>query len=126
VTSNLRPNYREYIQSDDWKKRRGRALWRSAHLQTPQCEICGKLGGSFKNRDSDDRHRVDNSRGLEVHHLTYTNLGNETPEDLIVLCTDNLHLVYSNFKRGVGCHERAHADPDFAREVAMKAAVRKP
>lgn len=94
------PDYREYINSDDWKLRRVAALKRSISRSTsrryPACEVCGKEGHSHKNSRSrldsrERRFRVDYSNGLEVHHLHYRNLGQEEPEDLIVLCTDVLY-----------------------------------
>src|SRR3546814_2939159 len=43
-------------------------------------------------RSEDSRYRVENAVGLEVHHLNYRSLGQEEPQDLIVLCTDALFL----------------------------------
>jgi hypothetical protein len=57
--------YRTYIQSPEWAERRQRALSRAG----ARCERCKAFGVR-----------------LEVHHLTYTNLGHEPDEDLQVLC----------------------------------------
>ena len=57
-------NYMEYIQSEDWKKRRDKKL-RKADWK---CERCGS------------------GINLCIHHITYDNLGNEPMSDLLVLC----------------------------------------
>lgn len=83
--------------------------------------------------------------GVAAHtdrKVTY--LRQESPEDLIVLCTDVLY--YEDYDRAhhawrraggkdsgyreppypedVGCHERVHKDPAFKREVARIASER--
>jgi 5-methylcytosine-specific restriction endonuclease McrA len=68
--------YEDYLKSFEWKVRRLRAL-RDAD---GKCQKCGK------------------AKGLEVHHLRYTNLGAEPPEDLAVLCLD--------------CHVQEHENPN--------------
>lgn len=55
--------YRKYLQSDWWKQRRNEIV-----EQRKVCEICGS------------------SKNLEVHHLTYENIGHEKDEDLKLLC----------------------------------------
>lgn len=55
--------YREYLQSDDWKKKRQERLWFDK-----KCQICGR------------------PFDLEVHHLTYKNFPCENATDLITLC----------------------------------------
>jgi len=55
------------------------------------CEVCGSDGA------------------LEAHHLSYDNLGNEEPQDLVVLCD--------------ACHAGAHdgvIPPDVLREIANR------
>jgi 5-methylcytosine-specific restriction endonuclease McrA len=59
-------SYQEYLASDSWKRRRGRAKHLAGHL----CQVCGW------NED------------LQVHHKTYRRLGHEIDSDLIVLCSD--------------------------------------
>lgn len=65
-------SYHKYLETDGWQERRQNALeaagWR--------CQVCN------------------NSERLEVHHRTYKNLGNETLDDVIVLCR--------------GCHSKFH------------------
>jgi hypothetical protein len=63
----------EYLKSDHWKAVRGRALLRAGGY----CAGCRRQ-----------------MRHLEVHHLTYRNLGQEKESDLMVLC----HR----------CHEKEH------------------
>ena len=91
--------YHDYIASDAWKQRRVAALNRSssrvsaAYLGLPRCEFCGQCGTRHKNSRSRldfkaRQFRVEQSNGLHVHHVTYERLGDEHPDDLIVLCTD--------------------------------------
>jgi 5-methylcytosine-specific restriction endonuclease McrA len=56
--------YLTYIHSSAWKVRRERALSRAGF----RCQVCGAR-----------------SR-LQVHHVTYANLGHEADEDLTVMC----------------------------------------
>lgn len=59
-------SYYSYINSSRWSKKRKAAVERAGF----KCEICGAKAR------------------LEVHHLTYSTLGNEPPEHLQVLCED--------------------------------------
>lgn len=68
--------YAQYLASAGWRKRRNEAL----KLSGWQCSRCGAR------------------KGLEVHHLTYANVGAEPPEDLEVLCGS--------------CHEGEHITQD--------------
>ena len=81
--------YSEYIQSDEWKEVRREAL----DLAGWQCNRCSE--------------RI----GLQVHHITYKNLGCEEPGDLEVLC-EHHHEIAD--------HERvaARAKRRFHRRVA--------
>jgi len=56
--------YREYLHSETWRRRRLVKLEAANH----RCEYCGETGR------------------LSVHHLTYERLGCEYSSDLIVLC----------------------------------------
>lgn len=66
-------DYQEYLNSPEWQEVRLVALKRSGN----KCQICGS------------------KHNLDVHHNSYTNLGNEHKhlEDLIVLCAEH-HLLY--------------------------------
>jgi 5-methylcytosine-specific restriction endonuclease McrA len=57
--------YKAYLRSDAWRVRRERAL-EVAGRRCQRCPAC---------------------TDLQVHHLRYTNLGNELDEDLEVLCS---------------------------------------
>lgn len=70
------PDYASYIQSREWRERRKAALY----LCNRRCKDC--------QRDGQDHVR------LEVHHLSYANLGHEADADLVVLCGS--------------CHRRRH------------------
>lgn len=58
--------YESYLNSFDWYLKRRAALGRANN----RCQKCGE------------------TRGLEVHHLTYAHLGAEREEDLLVVCKD--------------------------------------
>jgi 5-methylcytosine-specific restriction endonuclease McrA len=60
------PAYLIYIRSDAWRIKREQALRRAGY----RCQVCG------------DKHGP-----KQVHHNNYQNLGNEKPEDLIVVCS---------------------------------------
>jgi 5-methylcytosine-specific restriction endonuclease McrA len=65
--------YRRYLKTEHWKAKKAEALARAGH----KCQLCGKPLAP-----------------LNVHHNTYTNLGDEKPEDLVVICRK--------------CHKRHH------------------
>lgn len=65
--------YHEYLLSEEWAETRQRALERAMF----RCQSCG----------SRDR--------LQAHHRTYERVGEESADDLIVLCAI--------------CHEKVHA-----------------
>ena len=90
-------NYHAYIKSPEWAATRDDALHR-AHCY---CEFCGW--------QTPDPHLPPWWK-LHVHHLTYRNLGNEQPEDLIVLCSS--------------CHHDVHHYPKRADEVQRFANLR--
>ena len=60
----LPTEYEDYLLSDHWQKKRLKALEKAEH----KCERCGT------------------TERLQVHHLSYKNLGCEPLEDLQVLC----------------------------------------
>lgn len=70
--------YNVYLQGDHWKKFREETI-----KERKKCEHCGT---------------EDN---LIVHHKSYLNLGNEKPEDVLVLCDDchkNIHMKSNSGK----------------------------
>jgi len=80
----LTDNYRRYLESDEWRAVRSGALERARH----RCARCGS---------TDDLH---------VHHVSYTRLGYERPDDLTVLCA--------------ACHELEHRRRDRERLDARR------
>lgn len=64
--------YRKYLKSDEWAQLKIDLF----ELRGYSCEKCP------------------NKKRLDVHHLTYENIYNEEPEDLIILCKK--------------CHNKAH------------------
>lgn len=65
--------YEAYLKSPQWADKRLSAIERAGR----RCQVCAAKGAP-----------------LDVHHNGYRNLGNEPPEDLLVVCR--------------GCHERIH------------------
>lgn len=70
--------YKKYINSPEWKQKA--AFIR--HLDKNTCRICGFIEGKSK-RITGLR---DDSKYLEVHHLTYERLFTELLSDLVTLC----------------------------------------
>ena len=64
--------YNTYLRSSHWRKTRVGVLVRAGY----RCEECG------------------NNRSLQIHHLSYSNLGNESPYELQCLCSK--------------CHKKTH------------------
>lgn len=60
--------YRQYINSSAWRKRRAYEIALAGH----KCRECGHDGTA--------------GIALQVHHVSYANLGEETPSDVVVLC----------------------------------------
>ena len=67
--------YRMYLASKEWKKRRARVMDRDNYL----CRICGK-------------------RATEVHHLTYDRIFDEPLYDLVAICRE-CHEVITEMKK---------------------------
>lgn len=69
-----RIHYAAYLESNAWKRMRAVMLEKAGG----RCQVC--------NRD----------RRLNVHHRTYERIGNEIPDDLIVLCEPCHKLFHEN------------------------------
>ena len=70
--------YKRYMRSRDWEHKRQRRLEVDGH----KCVMCGRPESKCRN-------------GLQVHHISYTRLGNEdVGNDLVSLCP--------------GCHKKIH------------------
>lgn len=72
-------DYYEYIKSPEWKLKADAAKERAGY----RCQICN---------------RPNTEISLNAHHRTYERLGNETPEDITVLCRDCHELYELNRK----------------------------
>ena len=73
----LKPSqYRDYINSRRWSKRRRRYYARNPNT----CKICG-------------------DKNVHLHHITYKRLGMEEDEDLIPLCVEH-HDAFHEFIGG--------------------------
>ena len=78
-------SYEKYLETTHWKKiRAAMILINSAICQAAQCSIVGEswYGG--------------NESDLEVHHLDYSNRGNERFNDLALLCKRHHITVHQN------------------------------
>lgn len=60
--------YKRYLRTRHWQQLRQEVLRRAGG----RCEKCG--------------YQPWKPNGLQVHHLTYSNVGNEKLDDLIVVC----------------------------------------
>ena len=65
-------DYETWMYSKEWRQKRNRKLKEAGY----KCEICGT------------------AKNLQVHHITYENLGYEPMDDLLVVCKK--------------CHEKLH------------------
>jgi 5-methylcytosine-specific restriction endonuclease McrA len=71
-----RIDYRAYIRSQQWYRRRYGALQRAGH----RCQVC----------NSPDQ--------LQAHHRDYSRLGRERPCDITILC-EKCHSLFSRHGR---------------------------
>lgn len=69
--------YGEYLKTEHWQAKRREAI-KHAHKR---CQLCNA-----------------SDRVLHVHHRTYDGRGQESPEDLIVLCADCHKTFHENGK----------------------------
>lgn len=74
-------SYQDYLQTTHWRKLR-RLI---ATMANYRCESC---------------HKYINT-GYNIHHLTYTRLGCEIPEDLSFLCPDCHNAIHAAQKKKV-------------------------
>lgn len=82
----MNKEYRDYLKSDKWIEIRQYMI----EMYGSTCQMC------LKKTDK-----------LQVHHLTYDNIFNEEPEDLILLCSK--------------CHQREHGySPSRNKKLSRK------
>lgn len=74
--------YKEYIQSEEWRHKRQMI----AYIHHYKCAKCGKI--------CTDKF---NLNGFEVHHKTYANFMHEKVSDLTFLC-QRCHRIIHKFK----------------------------
>jgi hypothetical protein len=67
-------DYPTYLQSPEWKARRDERVKAAGN----RCQVCNR------------------AEKLNVHHRTYERIGNEIPDDLIVLCEPCHKLFHDN------------------------------
>lgn len=83
--------YEKYLQTPHWKKIRSAILLISKAVC--RAEACSIVGESWYGGAESE---------LDVHHLTYSNRGNERYDDLALLCRHHHELVHINMEdRGV-------------------------
>jgi 5-methylcytosine-specific restriction endonuclease McrA len=89
--------YREYLKSDDWKKKRAK--------KNPQrCGVCAS------------------TENLDVHHIHYRNLLDVEMSDLRVLCR-TCHSVFHELERSGKIHFKGESH--LSRWETLKHAVKK-
>jgi hypothetical protein len=106
-----RDAYRAYLRSPQWAEIRKRERARAGE----RCEF-------IKEDEYGDGPRCSVTRNLQVHHLTYANLGREQPGDLKVLC-DLHHKVYELVaKECVRCQESVFDNDSDSAAVELECA----
>lgn len=88
--------YKAHIASPEWRHIRTAAIERARG----RCQLCGQPRDRLRLR----------GRHLEVHHNSYTNLGHEQPEDLIVLCAGGRGSCHSLADQQRRQYSRARRD----------------
>lgn len=76
--------YDRYMRSQEWAEKCLQRLEIAEH----KCELCGRL--------------EKNSKGLQIHHITYKNLGHEDVGNELIAVCGRCHLMlhkYYNRKR---------------------------
>ena len=71
---------KKYMKSNRWKLKRKQRL----KLDNYQCAVCSHNG-------------LRCSQKLEVHHITYDNLGNENINDIVSLCRDHHQQIHDHY-----------------------------
>lgn len=77
-------SYYEYLKSPHWKSFKAKVR---KSTKPKKCQVCGSRSG------------------LELHHVTYDNLGNESLSDVMYLCREHheaTHVYSERYKHGLG------------------------
>lgn len=77
ITGEIVNTYKEYLKTKHWAK--VKAQFHAEHKKI--CVMC--QGNKY----------------LQVHHMTYANIGNEKEEDLAFLCNDCHKLIYKKLSK---------------------------
>jgi hypothetical protein len=83
--------YEQHLQSPQWQAIREQKLAEAGY----RCEFDAIDGDEKWIFERDDNGRCPATENLEVHHLTYDNLGRERQEDLKVLCIRHHALTHA-------------------------------
>ena len=95
MTERHTADYLEYLKSDEWRERAARAR----ALADYKCQKCGV-----------------SDIGLEVHHITYDNLGAEEDADLQALCPKCHKIADAQRARKTANERRERAFQTYARK----------
>lgn len=87
---------RRLVGSPELPRDRGREWYRQVYLQSDEWRALRSLAIETASRRCADCGIRDETKSLDVHHLTYERLGDELLKDLIVVCR--------------GCHSARHGD----------------
>jgi len=82
-----RENYEKYRETTHWKRTRSAILLISKAVC--QAKECNAIGASWYGGNESE---------MEVHHLDYSNIGNERFDDLALLCRYHHGLLHTNLK----------------------------
>ncbi len=135
-----RVDYKQYLQSPEWKEKRFEFLFKDDvscycckaekwKYRIYKCKGCGHkfIGDKWDYEPHCDCGSnpgfltiTDGSEFFQLHHLTYKNLGNEGKEDLIVLCEDCHRLVHDLIR---SCHLKIDNAPDFIKYQKSRQAL---
>ena len=75
-------NYTAYLNSMEWRRKKLEWLYSGRPIFCWACEEPAPM----------------NLRGFNLHHISYTNVGNEKLNDLVLLCSSDHHRLSSEYK----------------------------
>lgn len=75
--------YKRYIRSPDWQRKKQERY----EIDNHKCVMCGRYASNCR-------------YGLQVHHISYRNLGHEDPyTDLVTLCPRCHRWIHNYLQR---------------------------